>query len=285
MTQPSLASAFLLVRGFLALGATASPWLAGLQGPILRSPSWQSFPIFHPNPWTLCLFPAPWIIPVSGSPFPLWSLYCFPPWPLGPSGEGRNAGLCQGGQRAKGQLWAGCLAWASGWAQCLTFPRASLCVCSLNIFSLIASRSGLMSALSSLSSLRISIFVYLDVFSLHSTCCLQATLRLSCCSAGFPSCLGARCGLMSPVDAEEPAACPEGGNGPGRPGSRAVALGKLLSVALNLSSWAGQIPGTLPPSCLGVGAHWLSHAQQTGTHPSFLPCSFPQLRPEALSGK
>lgn len=37
-------------------------------------------------------------------------------------------GLCQGVQRAKGQMWAVCLAWASGWAQCVKFPGASLCV-------------------------------------------------------------------------------------------------------------------------------------------------------------
>lgn len=137
-------------------------------------------------------------------------------------------------------------------------------MCSLNIFSLIASWSCFTSALSSLSSLRRSVLVYLEVFfSFHSTCCLPSLFASLASLLGFPRC---RCWLIFQVDTKGRIVCPEGGNGPGRPGFRAVALGKLLSVFLSLSSCICQIPGKLPPSCLGAGTD-LSASYSTNAHP------------------
>lgn len=138
-------------------------------------------------------------------------------------------------------------------------------MCSLNIFSLIASRSCFTSAL---SSLRRSVLVYLEVFfSFHPTCCLPSLFASIASLPGFPR---GRCWLLFQVDTKGRIVCPEGGNGPGRPGFRAIALGKLLSVFLSLSSCTCQIPGKLPPSCLGAGTD-LAASYSTNAHS---PASF-----------
>lgn len=124
---------------------------------------------------------------MPGSPFPLWSPCCSQHGFWGAKVTRREPGLLpECAEWVKGHVWAGRLARASGWPPCFTVPKSFLCVCLLNLLSLLFNYLTFLfheCTFFSDRSRKILIPVCLEVFSLHPTCFFQVAFHL----CGFPA--------------------------------------------------------------------------------------------------